>query len=182
MIHFITHSRDKLVEAQKIIPELQQLNLRLPEVQTLDSFKLVREKIIAARKHTNEAIILEDTSLAIAGLNGLPGTLTYWFIHSLGPEKMYELALKSGNTMATAKTVVGYAKAGSIEPVMFEGTIEGEIVAPSIESGYGWDSIFQPYGVNETYASMGKSQKVNFSMRSTAFQKLQKYLQKIDNK
>ena len=176
MIHFITHSRQKLLEAQTVIPELEQLNLSLPEIQTLDSFKLVREKLLAARQHTKESIVVEDTSLYIHGLNDLPGTLTYWFLQTLGVEKMYELAFKSGDVTAGAKTVVGYLAEDSDDPILFEGTITGEIVQPSVESGYGWDSIFKPYGLDETYATMGKELKVNFSMRTMAFQKLKKYL------
>ena len=174
---FITHSRNKLLEAQALIPGLEQLNLSLPEIQTLDPFKLVREKIAAARKHTDEAIVVEDTSLYIQGLNDLPGTLTYWFLQTLGTQKMYELAFKSGDTTASAKTVVGYAAKGSNDPILFEGTITGEIVAPSVEEGYGWDNIFKPYGIDETYAAMGKELKVSFSMRSMAFSKLKKYLE-----
>lgn len=176
MLQFITHSRNKFVEAQAVIPELEQLNINLPEIQTLDPYKLVREKIVAARQHTQDAVIVEDTSLYIRGLNDLPGTLTYWFITTLGVEKMYELAIKTGNRQASAKTVVGYLAEGSSDPILFEGSIEGEIVAPSIESGYGWDTIFQPYGLNETYAAMGHELKTNFSMRTVAFQKLKKYL------
>ena len=77
---------------------------------------------------------------------------------------------------ASAKTVVGYLAKDSTNPILFEGSIEGEIVSPSIESGYGWDTIFQPYGLNESYASMGHELKTNFSMRSVAFEKLKKYL------
>lgn len=175
-MYFITHSRQKLLEAQSVIPELEQLNISLPEVQTLDSFTLVREKLLAARKHTDEAIVVEDTSLYMHGLNDLPGTLTYWFLQTLGTQKMYELAFKTGDLSAGAKTVVGFLPKGSDQPILFEGTINGEIVSPSIEAGYGWDAIFKPYGLDETYAEMGKDLKVNFSMRTTAFQKLKKYL------
>ena len=75
MIVFITHSRNKLIEAQSVIPELEQLNINLPEIQTLDPYKLVREKALAARNHSSEALVIEDTSLYIRGLNNLPGTL-----------------------------------------------------------------------------------------------------------
>lgn len=176
MIVFITHSKNKLLEAQAVLPELEQLNINLPEIQTLDPFKLVREKAVAARQHSQDALIIEDTSLYIKGLNDLPGTLTYWFMQTLGSEKMYELAVKTGNRQASARTVVAYLAKDSDSPIIFEGSIEGEIVQPSSEAGYGWDNIFQPYGLNETYASMGHDLKVNFSMRSIAFQKLKKYL------
>ncbi len=42
--------------------------------------------------------------------------------------------------------------------------------------GFGWDEIFQPDGLNETFAEMGDEYKPEFSMRTMAFQKLNRYL------
>lgn len=54
--------------------------------------------------------------------------------------------------------------------------MQGGIVAPNGIDGFGWDEIFQPDGLNETFAEMGDEFKPEFSMRTKAFQMLKDYL------
>ena len=58
----------------------------------------------------------------------------------------------------------------------FSGEVEGLIVAPYGNEGFGWDEIFQPDGLNETFAEMGDEFKPEFSMRTQAFRQLREYL------
>ena len=120
-------------------------------------------------------MIVEDTSLYFDALNGLPGPLIKWFLKTIGTDGLYEIASKLGNTRAQAKTIIGYAKdANHIE--FFEGVIEGEIVAPAGDGGFGWDPIFKPSGYDKTFGQMSRPEKNSFSMRKIAFEKLRNHL------
>lgn len=176
-IYFVTGNAGKFKEAKELIPDLEQINFNLPEEQSLDPQLIISKKLEAASKHAPGRYIVEDTSLYLEGMNGFPGPLVKWLRKSLGNDGIYELASRLENSKAIAKTVIGYSD-GVNSPVFFEGLIEGKIVAPSGNEGFGWDEIFQPDGLNETFAEMGDEFKPEFSMRTHAFAKLKEFLEK----
>lgn len=175
-ILFITGNPNKLREARLIIPELEGCEIDLPEIQELDTKKIIELKLHEAikQKPTTE-LIVEDQSLTIDGMNGLPGPFIKWFDKSLKMEGLYKLALKMGNQSTEAKTTIGYCdKKGRIK--FFEATIKGKIVSPRGSIGWGWDYVFQPEGHKKTFAQMTMEQKNELSMRMMALKKLKKYL------
>ena len=177
LIYFVTGNEDKFREAKALLPGLERIDYDLPEEQTLDPHVVITKKLEVARlKHPEGALIVEDTSLYLSGLNGFPGPLIKWMLHAVGNQGIFDLASAIKNREATAKTVVGY-DAGDGSPVQFfEGSIDGQIVAPSGNEGFGWDEIFQPNGLSESFAAMGDDFKPEFSMRTAAFRKLQEHL------
>jgi inosine/xanthosine triphosphate pyrophosphatase family protein len=60
-IYFITGNKSKFTEGKAILPELEQLEIDLPEIQEIDARLIIEAK--------------EDTSLYLECLNGLPGPL-----------------------------------------------------------------------------------------------------------
>jgi non-canonical purine NTP pyrophosphatase (RdgB/HAM1 family) len=175
MIYFVTGSESKFSEARAIIPELEQLEIDLPEIQDLNPKAVIQAKLEEAAKHHEGDFVVEDTSLSLDALNGFPGTLVKWMLEAVKPDGMYQLALQSGNQQATARTVIGYRKAGE-EPIFFEGSLNGKIVAPEGRGGFGFDPIFQPDGFHATFGEMDPEEKTQFSMRTEAFKKLKSYL------
>lgn len=175
MIYFITGSAKKLAEVQAILPDVQQLEIDLPEIQALDAHVIIRAKLQEAFKHHQGEFMVEDTSLALAGLNGLPGPLIKWFMQTVGNDGLAKLAADSGNPHATATTLIGYARTPD-DIHFFEGTIEGEIVAPCGETNFGWDPIFLPAGHTKTFAEMTADEKNEVSMRRRAVDQLKAYL------
>lgn len=95
--------------------------------------------------------------------------------HAVKNQGIYELCHKIGNKKATAKTVVGYDD-GKGNVLFFEGETLGQIIAPIGIDGFGWDEIFQPDGVNESFAEMDETVKLEISMRTEAFKKLKAHL------
>ena len=166
MIYFITGNKHKFTEAQAIIPELKRLDLDLLEIQELDLRKIIEAKLPKNRT----LIVVEDVSLEIQDLNGLPGPLIKWFIKSIGPKGIYNLA---PNSKAKAIAMLGY-KSNTIS--FFEGVVEGTIVAPRGKNGFGFDPIFQPDGSDKTFGEMTRDEKARFSHRAKAFHKLKKFL------
>ena len=165
-IYFITSNKNKFAEAREIIPELKQLDLDLPEIQELDLKKIIQYKIPKKRN----SVVVEDVSLEIKNLKGLPGPLIKWFIQTIGPKGIYNLA---PNSKAKAIAMLGY-KSKTIS--FFEGAIEGTIVAPRGKNGFGFDPIFQPVGSNKTFGEMTRAEKSTFSHRAKAFRKLKEFL------
>ncbi len=175
-IQFTTGNVNKFKEAQKIVSDLKQLDIDLLEIQEIDAYEVIRAKLKEAQKHHKGTFVVEDTSLYLECLNGLPGPLIKWFEKSIGNEGLYDIAHKYDNYNAQAKTVVGYSdNNGNIE--FFEGVIEGKIVSPQGDGDFGWGPIFVPDGQEKTFAQMNKEEKNKISMRKFAFEKLKEFLQ-----
>ncbi|MCR4277716.1 MAG: non-canonical purine NTP pyrophosphatase [Candidatus Berkelbacteria bacterium] len=174
-LSFITGSTNKLEEMRAVIPELEQLDIDLPEIQHIDAHEIIKAKLEEARKHHQGEFIVEDTSLYLDCLNGLPGPLIKWFLKTIGNGGLAEIATKLGNTKAQAKTIIGYIDAAR-EIEFFEGAVGGNIVEPRGETGFGWDPIFQPNGYDKTFAEMGQEEKNDLSMRKIAAEQFCEHL------
>ena len=177
MICFITGNRGKFEEVQAILPEVEQLDINLPEIQEIDAHEVIRAKLEAAYTHHAGPFMVEDISLSLACLGGLPGPLIKWFLKTIGNEGLFEIVSKFGNDTATAKTMIGYARSPE-EIHFFEGTIAGRIVAPRGEGGFGWDPVFLPDGHDKTFGEMTTEEKNAISMRRIAANKLKEFLSK----
>ncbi|MFZ6015630.1 MAG: non-canonical purine NTP pyrophosphatase [Patescibacteria group bacterium] len=174
-IYFITGNANKFREIKSMLPDVKQLDLDLPEIQELDAEEIVKAKLLEAKKRKKGSFIIEDTSLYIKSLKGLPGPLIKWFLQSLGNNGLADLAMKHGNRSATAKTIVGYCGAdGRI--MFFSGVVHGKIVKPRGKTSFGWDPIFLPNGYKKTFAELDADIKNKISMRRKAINKLIKYL------
>ena len=178
MIKFITGNNGKFKEVQTILPNVEQLDIDLPEIQEIDAREIIRTKLNAAFEHAEGEFIVEDTSLYLDCLHGLPGPLIKWFLKTIGNEGLVELSEKFGNDIAVAKTIIGYAKDRN-EIHFFEGSINGKIVKSEGGSGFGWDPIFLPDGQSKTFAQMSGSEKSLLSMRTTAARKLKDFLSSL---
>lgn len=176
-ITFVTGNKNKFAEASQIIPELEMLDLDLVEIQEIDSQKIIESKLVEAKKHLSNNIIVEDNSLTFSCLGALPGPLIKCFMKELGNDKLYKLCESFNNFNAVAKVTIGYSD-HSGQNYFFEGSIEGKIVKPIGDSGFGWDAIFQPKGFDKTFAQMTTEEKNQISMRRLAFQKLADFLKK----
>lgn len=175
-LYFITGNKNKLAEVQALLPQVQQLDIDLAEIQEINPHKIIEAKLQEALKHKEGEFIVEDTSLYFDALNGLPGPLIKWFSHKLGNNGLYNLALSQQNTRAEAKTLIGYAKSKQ-EIFYFEGTIKGTIISPTGETTFGWDPIFQPEGYTKSFAQMSSDEKRTISMRTIAVKKLKIFLE-----
>lgn len=176
MIYFITGNKDKFKEIQSILENVEQFEIDLDEIQEIDAKEIIKNKLQEALKHKQENFIVEDTSLYLDCLNGLPGPLIKWFLKTIGNQGLYDITQKLGNSSAQAKTIIGYAdKNGKIN--FFEGILTGKIVSPIGENGFGWDNIFMPETHDKTFGQMTIQEKNEISMRRNALNKLKEFLQ-----
>lgn len=173
-LYFITGNKGKFEEVKSYIPDIVQMDIELPEIQELDQHVIIRAKLEEATRHHQGEFIVEDVSLALECLNGMPGPLIKWFLRGFGNQGLYDLTTKLGNNRAVASTLIGYSNNGS-EPKFFEGSMSGTIVAPQGTQGFGWDPIFKLDGYDKTFAQMWEEKKL-VSMRKIAVLKLKEYL------
>ncbi len=174
-LQFITGNKNKFEEVKTVIPDLEQLDIDLVEIQDLDPHSIINAKLHEAFKHHSGEFIVEDTSLYFEKLNGMPGPMIKWFLKSLGNDGLSDLAQRLENQKATAKVMIGYAK-NTDDIHYFEGSIDGTIVLPRGETTFGWDPIFQPEGFDKTFAEMTSEEKNAISMRKIATEKLKEFL------
>ncbi|MDO8649972.1 MAG: non-canonical purine NTP pyrophosphatase [Candidatus Berkelbacteria bacterium] len=172
---FVTSSTSKLAELSSIVPNVEHLEMDLPEIQHIDPKVVIESKIKEALKSRKGEFIVEDTSLYFDSLNGLPGPLIKWFMKALGNEGLATMVRKLDNSKAVAKTLIGYGKSAT-EIEYFEGAVEGMIVEPRGAQGFGWDAIFLPDGHDKTFAEMSQEEKNSLSMRKVAAIKLRNFL------
>ncbi len=174
-LYFITGNPNKLKEAQAILPAIEGFALDLPEIQELDPKVIIQAKLTEALKHKDGELIVEDTSLHLDALQGLPGPLIKWFLTTLGAAGLYSIADTFGAYGATARVMLGYAKHAQ-EIHFFEGTLRGTLVPPRGDTSFGWDPVFQPAGHTKTFAEMSTDEKNTISHRSIAFKELKRFL------
>lgn len=176
-LQLLTSSANKLAEFQAILPEIEQLDIDLPEIQSLDPKEVIEAKLQGASAHHAGPFLVEDVSLTIHSLQGLPGPLIKWFMKTVGNYGIYQMTASFGKFEAEAVTMLGYMDLGG-DIHYFEGRIPGRIVEPRGESGFGWDPIFEPQGHTRTFAEMNKTEKNEVSMRRLAIEAFKTYLER----
>jgi non-canonical purine NTP pyrophosphatase (RdgB/HAM1 family) len=177
-ILFLTGNKGKLDEAKAIIPEIEGMEVELVEIQEIDSRKIIEHKLAEAARQTTENLMVDDVSVSLECLKGMPGPLIKWFLKTLGNEGIVEITKKMGNNRAEVCAQIGFRNNdGTVE--FFEGLVKGIIVEPRGENGFGWDAIFQPDGSDKTYAEMSMEEKNGVSHRRLALEKLKQHLGRI---
>ena len=174
-IIFVTGNKGKFEEAKQVIPDLEQQDIDLVEIQSIDSKVIITHKLEEAKKLLKGNLAVEDNSLYLDCLNGLPRPMIKWFLKSSGNDGLIKIAKSFGNMKARATVVIGLSNEDGTTD-FFDGLIEGDIVEPRGENGFGWDPIFQPIGWSKTFGEMTLEEKNEISMRKIAFQKLKDYL------
>lgn len=175
MIQFITGNENKFGEVKAVLGDVQQLDIDLPEIQELDAHLIIRAKLDEALKLGYTECFVEDTSLYLDCLDGLPGPLIKWFLKTLGNRGIFNLVDRYENYAAEAKTLIGYADVqGNVE--FFEGSVRGTIVEPIATTNFGWDPLFKPEGHSKSFAEMSKEEKNGISMRRMALDRLKEHL------
>ncbi len=167
---FVTSSREKVVEAERILGiKLLHENLNVPEIQSLKLEEVIAKKAeLAYDMLGHRPVIVEDTALFIAAWKGLPGTLIRWFEETVGPAGICLMLQGFPERSARAHTMVA-AYDGSLR--IFSGEVSGQIVdSPRGEYGFGWDKIFAPDGETRTFGEMAPHEKDQLSMRMKALQ------------
>lgn len=176
---FITGNKNKFKEARLVIPDLQMKPIDLPEIQELDPRKIIEHKLLQIKEISLDNVVVEDTSLFLNALNGLPGPLFKWFYKALGNEGIYNLLKDKDDKSGKAVCMIGLLTNGEMK--FFSAETEGEVVSPRGDNGFGWDQLFIAEGQSKTTAEMSREEKIKVHVRGMAFGKVKKYLENLDS-
>ncbi|OGD83107.1 hypothetical protein A2165_04000, partial [Candidatus Curtissbacteria bacterium RBG_13_40_7] len=171
----VTSNKNKLAEINQILGTNHKVStLDIPEIQSLDLNELITHKVKEAYKKIRKPVLVEDVSMEIKVLKGLPGTFVKFFLDTLGTEGTVGL-IKGKNTSTTVTEAIAIYDGKSMK--IFKSTIYGTL-SPKNKGryGFGFDKIFIPKGYTKTLGEMPPSLKNQISHRALALKKVKHYL------
>lgn len=158
----------KAAEARRIVgASLETHALDLPEIQSLDLLEVLRAKAAEAWKHLQRPLIVDETGLELGAFGGFPGPLVKWMLEAMGAAGMANAALRLEEPSVVARCALLYFDGE--DATVGEGVVQGTIVAPRGQGGFGWDSIFLPAGETQTYAELSSEHKDRIGHRGLAW-------------
>ncbi|OJJ45067.1 hypothetical protein ASPZODRAFT_70366 [Penicilliopsis zonata CBS 506.65] len=174
---FVTGNANKIAEVRAILAgaiALETRALDIPEIQG-PSEEIALDKARRAADIVNGPVLIEDSSLEMNALNGLPGPYIKPFLETLGNQGLNTLLAGFDDKSATAVCTFAFSEGRGCEPVLFQGRLEGRIVPPRGPPRFGWEPIFEYQG--ETLAEMEMNKKNGLSHRYRALVKFQQWFQ-----
>lgn len=172
---FATGSSNKLREASAILPiTTKQLDVDLPEIQSLDLKEIIDAKLHEAYSICKQPVMVEDVSAELEALNGLPGPFIKFFEQRLGRTALYDLLVGYENKRAKITATIGFHDGQDIH--YFEGTLLGTVVSGRGENGWGFDHVFMPDGYTRTTGEMTHEEKNQMSHRYLALREFAGFL------
>lgn len=172
----VTGNPGKLAETRRILGfDVDAEAVDLPEIQSLDMGDVVRAKGREAYRRLRRPVVVEETGLDLAALNGFPGPLVKWMLDAVGAPGIARTAHALGDPRATARCLLLYVDAE--EEILGEGVAPGSLVLPPRgEAGFGWDPVFRPDESELTYAELGDETKDRIGHRGRAWRDLRRRL------
>lgn len=174
-MYFLSWNAHKFAEMKLILPELEQVDIELPEIQNLDPKEIVLYKLQAAMAQLpGKKLIVEDTSLVIHARGWLPGPFIKRFLQTVKDTGIREMVKNFPDKKAFGRSMIGYFDGQ--ETHFFEGIVHWQIVEPTVYSPFGWDALFLPDGYDKTFGHMTMEEKNMISHRADSVRKFQKFL------
>ena len=176
---FVTSNPFKIEEAEEILAphsiHVTGLDIKIEELQTDDTDRLVKDKLLTAFKLVSRPLFVEHTGLHLVHLGGLPGGLTQLFWDRLEADRFCELFGRTADPSVTARTVIGYVDGRTRHT--FHGEVTGRVAeSPRGPRDFQWDCCFVPDGQTQTYAELGRERKNEISMRRRALESFAAFL------
>lgn len=180
-----THNAGKVRELAEILENRFQLvtagELGLPEPDETET-TFVGNALLKARAAAQASgliAIADDSGLSVAALDGSPGIYSARWA---GPAKDFGLAMKkveerleeaqASDFSAWFTSALAVAWPGG-PAVVVEGRVDGTLsFPPRGDRGFGYDPIFTPEGLSQTFGEMEPAAKDAMSHRARAFAKL----------
>ena len=130
-------------------------------------------------KHTGLPTVADDSGLAVAALNGMPGVFSARWSGRHGDDAAnLRLVLDQISDLDDAHRGAAFVCAAALvspdgQEHVVEGRVEGALIRqPRGENGFGYDPIFVPEGASRTTAEMPSEEKDAISHRGKAFRAL----------
>lgn len=137
-------------------------------------------KALAVSKRFPELVVADDSGLEVDALEGAPGVYSARYAGPGASDEeniarlLSELRMRACRGPATARfrSVLALARHGEMLET-FEGIAEGTILErPRGSGGFGYDPIFQPLGLSQTFGELSAEEKNRISHRARAIRRL----------
>jgi XTP/dITP diphosphohydrolase len=191
-----TRNRHKAREIQHILgPEFKVRDLGAhPDVTEIresgTSFQEnAKLKALAASRQLPALVIADDSGLEVDALGGAPGIFSarYAGANATDREKIDKLFRELARVRGTGderrarfRCVAALARNGDLLGT-FEGTVEGRITDKARgDSGFGYDPIFIPEGLEQTFGELPTEVKNTISHRAKAIRALADRLRRLE--
>lgn len=154
------------------VAEVDHVALECPEIRDDSVRKIAEKKAEYAYGILRTPLICDDTGFYVHALRGFPGPYAAYVQRTIGNEGILRLMEGVADRRAHFETAIAYAFGEGIR--VFSGKIQGRVVPPRGEGGFGYDPIFEWRG--RTLAEMSPREKNRISHRARALGKLREFL------
>jgi XTP/dITP diphosphohydrolase len=136
-------------------------------------------KAVEASKHFQGLVVADDSGLEVDALQGAPGIYSARYAGEQATDAANVAKLLAELTRcdpaphwARFRCSLALAQGGKLLET-FNGAVEGTIVgAPRGSAGFGYDPVFQPQGLDRTFAELSPIEKNRISHRARAIRSL----------
>jgi len=173
-IKFATSNFHKVSEVKEILSHhsisVEHINLKVPEIQSDNLEEIAKASSIEVVKREHIPIFVEDSGLFIKNLNGFPGPYSSYVLKTIGNTGILKLMINIKEREATFKSVIAFCNE-KLSSNIFVGEAYGIISEEKRGKIWGFDPIFIPKGMKETFAEMPVKKKNDLSHRKKALEK-----------
>ncbi|MCM5663807.1 non-canonical purine NTP diphosphatase [Galbibacter mesophilus] len=184
---FATHNLNKLAEVKAMLPDSIEL-LSLDDIgcteeieengKTIEENAAIKANYVFEKYNYN--CFADDTGLEVESLDGAPGVHSARYAgeqknDSDNIDKLLKELKDSDKRSARFKTVISLRT--DRERIIFNGIVNGVITEKRKgKNGFGYDPVFQPEGMQLTFAELSSEEKNKMSHRARAMEQLIDYL------
>ena len=179
-VFFATSNQGKFREVEALASQfglkIRMAPLKPVEIQHENLAEIAKHAVRQALRRLRAPVFVEDAGLFIEALNGFPGPYSSHAYRTIGVRGILKLLEGVENRRAYFLSAIAFGGPG-FRVKVFTGRSNGIIALEARgESGFGFDPIFHPEGVKQTFAEMGLENKNRYSHRAEAFRKLAEWL------
>lgn len=184
---FATNNLNKLKEVQSLIPKsIELLSLKdigcfedVPETQMTIEGNAI-QKAVYIKEHYGYDCFADDTGLEVEALNNEPGVFSARYAGAQrnandNTNLLLKNLLEKRNRKARFKTVIALHLGEQLNT--FTGICKGEITESKFgDKGFGYDPVFKPEGLDQTFAQIPLELKNKIGHRGKAVLQLVAFL------
>jgi XTP/dITP diphosphohydrolase len=189
LIYLATQNEHKIDEIKDLLGDLFDfrtvfelgLVVEIPETgSTLVENSRQKAEFIA-QNFGGITCLADDSGLEVAALNGAPGVFSARYAGEAKSDaanvaKLLQVMANETNRNARFVTVLTLHHQGQF--YVFEGEVHGQIQAePRGTKGFGYDPIFVPTGIEQTFAELSLAEKNQLAHRARALEKFKMFVQ-----
>jgi XTP/dITP diphosphohydrolase len=171
----VTSNSNKVAEIADFfgsLLEITHVSMDIPEYRHDDVGEIAYRKAEYAFHALHSPLIVDDTAFSIKALNGFPGPYAAYVLSTIGNEGILKLMEEAISRNAYFETAIAFASEKGIR--IFKGRLDGVIVPPRGNSGFGYDPIFEVGGY--TLAELDRAGKNRISHRARALSLLKDWI------